>query len=52
MFKAVCKGWNCAHLGEASPFDPWILKSELSVNLESMCRSRTTGGLLPGVMSD
>ena len=28
MFKAVCKGWNCACSGEARPFDPWILKSE------------------------
>ena len=22
MFKAICKGWNCACLGEARPFDP------------------------------
>jgi hypothetical protein len=28
MFKAVCKGWNCARSGEARQFDPWILKSE------------------------
>jgi hypothetical protein len=28
MFKAICKGWNCAHSGEARPFDPWILKSK------------------------
>jgi hypothetical protein len=26
--KDVCKGWNCAHSGEAHPFDPWILKSK------------------------
>jgi hypothetical protein len=29
IFKAICKGWNRAHSGEARPFDPWILKSEL-----------------------
>jgi hypothetical protein len=28
MFKAVCKDWNYARLGEAFLFDPWILKSE------------------------
>ena len=28
MFKVVCKGWNYTRLGEARPFDPWILKSE------------------------
>jgi hypothetical protein len=28
MFKAICKGWNCACSGEACQFDPWILKSE------------------------
>jgi hypothetical protein len=28
MFKAACKGWNCARSGEARQFDPWILKSE------------------------
>jgi hypothetical protein len=30
MFKAVCKGWNCAHSGKACPFGPWILKSEFT----------------------
>jgi hypothetical protein len=28
MFKAICKGWNNTHSGEACPLDPWILKSE------------------------
>jgi hypothetical protein len=26
--KVVCKGWDCAHSGDARPFDPWILKTE------------------------
>jgi hypothetical protein len=30
MFKAVWKGWNCARLGEARRFDPWLLKSEFN----------------------
>jgi hypothetical protein len=50
MFKAVCKGWNCARSGEAHPFDPWIQKSKfigesVAVTFASVADMRLGKGL-------